>query len=59
VFQLKAQGQEKGEHTLEKRLAVAKQAKAGRSILKIDGDGTVFPWWFGWASPAAPPGQVG
>ena len=44
VFQLKVQGQEKGEHTPAKRLAIVKQANVGRFILKIDGDGTVFPW---------------
>ena len=41
MFELKAKGQEKGEHELDKRLAVAKQLKVGRFILEIDGDGPV------------------
>ena len=32
VFELKAEGQEEGEHTFEKRLAVAKQLKVGRFV---------------------------
>ena|SRR6266542_7116699 len=58
VFELEAKGHDEGDHTFEKRLAVAKQLKVGRLMLKIDGDGTVFPWWFGLASPGAPPGQM-
>jgi hypothetical protein len=38
VFQLKAKGQEEGEHELEKRLAIAKQLKVGCFVLEIDGD---------------------
>jgi hypothetical protein len=43
VFQLKANGQDEGDDPFEKRLAVAKKLKVGRFLLKIDGDGTVFP----------------
>ena len=32
----------KGEHAFDKRLAIAKQLKVGRFVLKIDGDGAVF-----------------
>ena len=39
VCKLKANGQEEGEHELEKRLAIAKQLKVGCFILKIDGNG--------------------
>ena len=42
VFELKAEGQDEGEDTFEKRLAIAKQLKVGRFVLKIDGDGAVF-----------------
>jgi hypothetical protein len=56
VFQLEAHGQDEGEDTFEKRLAIAKQVKVGRFMLKIDGDGTVFSWWFGLASHGSPPG---
>ena len=42
MFQLKAESQDKGEDTLEKRLAVAKQVKVGRFIVEIDGDGAVL-----------------
>jgi len=42
VFQLKAKGQEEGEHELEKRLAIVKQLKVRRFMLKIDGDGPIF-----------------
>jgi hypothetical protein len=41
VFELKAKGQEEGEHALEKRLTITKQPKVGCFILKIDGNGTV------------------
>jgi len=41
VFELKAKGQEKGEDTIEKRLAVAKQLVVRRFVVKIDGDGPV------------------
>ena len=55
VSKLKANGQEEGEHELEKRLAIAKQLKVGRFILKIDGDGPVCAWLFSLASHRSPP----
>jgi len=42
VGKLKAHGQEKGEHALEERLAIAQELKVGRFILKINGDSPVF-----------------
>jgi hypothetical protein len=42
VCELKAKGQEKGEHALDKRLAVAKQPIVSRFVVKIDSDGPVF-----------------
>jgi hypothetical protein len=42
VFQLEAEGEEKSEHELEKRLAIAKELKVGRFVLKIDGDSPIF-----------------
>jgi hypothetical protein len=43
VCELKAKGHNEGEHTFDKRFAVAKQLHGGRFVLKIDGDGAVFP----------------
>jgi hypothetical protein len=42
MFQLQAKGEEKGEHTFDKRFAVAQQPKIGRFVLKINSDGPVF-----------------
>jgi len=42
VFELKAKGEEKSEDTLDKRLALVKQTKIGRFVLKINGDGPVL-----------------
>jgi hypothetical protein len=42
VFELKAEGQEERDHEFDKRLAIAKQLKVGRFILKINRDGAVF-----------------
>jgi hypothetical protein len=42
VFQLKADGEDEGQDTLEKRLAVSYQAQVGGFVSKIDGDGPVF-----------------
>jgi hypothetical protein len=38
VFELKAQGQDKGEHAFDKRFAIAKQLNVGGFVLEIDGD---------------------
>ena len=42
VCELKAKGQDEGEDTLDKRLAVVKERKIGRLVLKINGDSPVF-----------------
>jgi hypothetical protein len=42
VLELKTEGKKERQHTFEKRLAVAKQLKVGRFVLKIHGDGPVF-----------------
>jgi len=54
VFQLKAHGQEEGEHALEKRLPIAKQLTVGRFVLKIDSDGAVFTGRVGCSSHGHP-----
>jgi hypothetical protein len=51
---LKAQGQEKGEGTFDKRLAVAQQLHVGRFVVKIDGDGPVLPCPFTRSPHVAP-----
>jgi hypothetical protein len=42
MFQLQAKGEKKGEHTFDKRFAVAQQLHIGRFVLKINGDGPIF-----------------
>src|SRR5215813_12624448 len=42
VFELKAKGQDEGDHEFDKGLAIAKQLKVGRFMLKINRDGAVF-----------------
>jgi hypothetical protein len=42
VFELKAEGQDEGDHEFDKCLTIAKQLKVGRFILKINRDGSVF-----------------
>jgi hypothetical protein len=42
VCELKAKGEEKGENTLNKRLAIVKQTKVGGFVLEIDGDGAIL-----------------
>ena len=54
VFQLKTQRQHKGHDTFEKRLAIAKQLKVGRFVLKIDSDGPVCTWLFGCVTHVPP-----
>src|SRR5262252_8358134 len=51
VFQLQAKGEEKGEHTFDKRLAITKQLKVGGFVLEIDGDRPVFAGLTGSGSP--------
>jgi hypothetical protein len=60
MFQLQAKGEEKGEHTFDKRFAVAQQLPIGRFVLKINGDGPVFAGLTGSGShelPSNPPGS--
>ena len=50
VFQLKAKGQEKGDHQFDTRLAIVKPLNVGRFIVEIDGDSAVVSrlcgcWW--------------
>jgi hypothetical protein len=47
VRRLEAKGQEKGEDTFDKRLAVCHQAEVGGFVSKINSDGTVFSRRFG------------
>ena len=54
VFELKAEGEEKRDHELEKRLAIAKQMSVGRFMRKIDGDGAVFSGRFGGCAQVSP-----
>src|SRR5262249_29600087 len=46
VCELKAEGEEESAHAFDKRLAIAKQLKVSRFILKINGDSPVFAWLF-------------
>ena len=57
VLELKPEGQDERQHQFEKRLAVAKQLKVGRFVLKIDGDGPVFSSRFGRCAHVSPPGH--
>ena len=57
VLELEAKSQQEGNHTFEKRLAVFNQAKVGRFVSKIHGDGTVFPCPFGSIPHVSPPRQ--
>jgi hypothetical protein len=41
MLELKADGEDEGQYTFEKRPTIAKQLNVGRFMLKIDGDGTV------------------
>jgi hypothetical protein len=43
VCELQAKGEEKGEDTCDKRLAIVQQVSVGRFIVEIDGDGAVVP----------------
>ena len=45
VSELKAQGQDKGEHAFDKRFAIAKQLIIGRFVLKVDGNGPFSRVW--------------
>src|SRR5262245_25174351 len=54
VLQLKAKGQEKREHELDKCLAIFNQAEVGGFVSKIDGDGAVFSRRFGRCAHVSP-----
>ena len=56
VCELKAKGQEKGEHAFDKRLPIAQELKGGRFVSKIDSDGAVFAGPFGGLPHVSPPG---
>jgi hypothetical protein len=59
VCDLKAERQDEGEDTFDKRLAVTKELEVGRFVLEIDGDGAVFSSRFGrWAHVSPPSPQV-
>ena len=47
VEELKAEGKEKGEDELDKRLGVVKELVVRRFIVEINGDGAVFACHFG------------
>jgi hypothetical protein len=47
VEELKADGQDEGQHAFEKRFPIAQELKVGCFVLKIDGDGPVDAWLFG------------
>ena len=55
VLELEAQGEEEGEHTFDKGLAVLQQAEVGRVVSKIDGDGAVVSRRFGCCAHRSPP----
>jgi len=42
MCELKADGQDEGEHPFDKGFTIAKQLNVGRFILKIDRDGPIF-----------------
>ena len=54
VCELKAEGQDEGQHTFEKRLAVFQQVEVGRFVSKIDGDGAVCSRRFGRCAHVSP-----
>jgi hypothetical protein len=57
VLELKAEGQKKSKDTFDKRLAVAKELKIGRLVLKINGDSPVVAGRFGCCAHVLPPGR--
>jgi hypothetical protein len=58
VSELKAQGQDKGEHTFDKRFAIAQQLIIGRFVLKVDGNGPVFAGLAGGVAHGSSSGQM-
>jgi len=55
MFELKAQGEEKGEDAFDTCLALVHQLKVSGSILEIDGDGAVLTYRFGSLSHVSSP----
>jgi hypothetical protein len=47
MFELQANGEEKGEDTFDKRLTVCNQVQVGRVVSKVDSDSAVFSRRFG------------
>ena len=54
VCELKADGQDEGQHTFEKRLPIAQELQVGRFVVKINGDGPVCAWLFGGVTHVPP-----
>ena len=55
VFELKAEREDEGEETLEKRLPVSQQAVVGGFVSKINGDSAVVSRCFGRCSQGVAP----
>jgi hypothetical protein len=58
VCELKADGQNEGQHTFDKGLAISKQLNVGRVILKIGRDGPIFAGLAGFVSHGSPLSQM-
>src|SRR6266571_9482417 len=58
VCELKTKGEEEREHAFDKRLAVAKQLRGGRFVVKIDSDGPVFAGLAGRVAHGSSSGQM-
>jgi hypothetical protein len=59
VYELQADGQDKGEHIVEERLAIVQQMSVGRFIMEIDGDGAVVPCLCGGCGQCVTPTSSG
>jgi hypothetical protein len=57
VCELKAEGEEEGEHTFEERLPIAKQLEVRRFTPEIDSDGAVCSRRLSRCAHVAPPGH--
>jgi len=58
VGELKAQGQNKSEDALDKRLTIVQQARVGGFVVKIDGDGPIGAGPVCGVSHGSPSGQM-
>jgi hypothetical protein len=54
VLELKPEGQDEHQHPFDERLALARQQNVGGFVLKIDGDGPVFPHRVGRCAHVSP-----